>query len=475
MPIVARSRNKGGRVHFLTISSLLKYLVFFFLAGCRPESFAQEVTRVATYNIKFFESDVATEGNRLDNLREVVSLLNADVIGLQEIRDREALELLFPPDEGWQIVIDDDSGDPQDVALVVKAPYRVKGMDSDLDADDAHFLFPDSEDNSHFPIRRDVLTVEVELPEGNGSFYVMVVHAKSRSGGRAATDPRRAGAARDMVEVLRRDFSDAPFVLLGDFNDNPDDESLNILETGNPNALPGPEEIEGPFLLNVTEPLVAEDRVSWGIDTDEIVGNQVNTVVPGSRKLNNDTRGTRGRIAPILFDQILIPTWMATSYIPASAKIFDHPSSVRQTQASDHLPVFADFVFEDLFVDADDNGGDDVDDDIVDTSTSTVRISALLPNPHGIDSGNEEITIANDSDEELHLTGWSVRDEAGNVFPLAGVLPPHTRLTVIMLSNSMPLNNTGDIIILSDPEGQERHQVTYTGADAQEGAVIVFN
>jgi hypothetical protein len=44
------------------------------------------------------------------------------------------------------------------------------------------------------------------------------------------------------------------FILLGSFDDNPDDRSLNILETADPNALGSPKVIDGPFLSNLTEP-----------------------------------------------------------------------------------------------------------------------------------------------------------------------------------------------------------------------------
>jgi hypothetical protein len=67
------------------------------------------------------------------------------------------------------------------------------------------------------------------------------------------SNPRREGAARAMLRVFERDFDGRGFILLGDFNDNPDDRSLNILETGDPNAPGGPEEIDGPFLSNLTE------------------------------------------------------------------------------------------------------------------------------------------------------------------------------------------------------------------------------
>ena len=53
--------------------------------------------RVATYNIQFLSTDVVNQGDRLNKLREVMALLDAHVIGLQEIADRAALERVFPP------------------------------------------------------------------------------------------------------------------------------------------------------------------------------------------------------------------------------------------------------------------------------------------------------------------------------------------------------------------------------------------
>lgn len=146
--------------------------------------------RVATYNIKFLSTNVQQEGDRLTKLREVIALLDADVIGLQEIADHAALELVFPPQD-WHLVIDDDSPDAQDVALVVRKPFSVLGLPPDLDADDQHFLFS-SASNDLFPNRRGLLAVEVKVPNDSATFFVLVHHAKSRVGGRAVTDRCRA-------------------------------------------------------------------------------------------------------------------------------------------------------------------------------------------------------------------------------------------------------------------------------------------
>jgi hypothetical protein len=110
-----------------------------------------------------------------------------------------------------------------------------------------------------------------------------------------------------VIQRFECDFDDKDFILLGDFNDNPYDRSLNILETGDPNAPGGPEEIDGPFLANLTEPLMAAGHVSHGKSAMEIVGDEINTLDPMSLQRNNVARGTNQHTGMILFDQILIP------------------------------------------------------------------------------------------------------------------------------------------------------------------------
>ena len=227
---------------------------------------AEEPIRIATYNIKFLDEDIGV--TRLGHLKQVIAELEADIIGLQEIDDRKALKNVFPPTQ-WHIIIDDDSGNRQDLALVVRKDFKVLGFGGELDADDEHFLFPDPLDLDFFPNHRDVLCVEVELSDESARFHVMVHHAKARSGGRPQTDWRRAGAARELVRKLEAEFDETNYVLLGDFNDSPDDRSLNILESGDPDALAEMENDPGAFILNLTEPLFAEGHV-LSVPTDPV-------------------------------------------------------------------------------------------------------------------------------------------------------------------------------------------------------------
>lgn len=152
---------------------------------------------------------------------------------------------------------------------------------------------------------------------------------------------------------------------------------------------------------------------------------------------------------------------MKGRYVAGSARIFDQPVALEgtaTTQASDHLPVFADFVFDEE--EPGESGGP--------------RIVSLLPNPDGEDAGREEITIANTGSAVLDLTGWMLRDRAQNVFALSGTIAAGDRMTVILSPNSMPLNNGGDEIVVVDAAGTIRHRVVYSGSQVQPGVVLVM-
>ena len=47
-------------------------------------------------------------------------------------------------------------------------------------------------------------------------------------------------------------------------------------------------------------------------------------------------------------------------------------------------------------------------------------------------------------------------------------------LTVVMTEATMPLNNNGDNVVLSDSEGVGRSQVSYSGAQVKVGAIVKF-
>lgn len=436
------------------------------------ELLAEQQVRVASYNIYFLTKNIKDE--RADNLRQTIAELNADVIGLQEIKDRDALELVFDPNE-WSLVIDDDSGDDQDVALAVRKPLKVVNLNDDpedLDADNDDFLFPQRNlPNDPYPNRRDALAVEVAVPGGT-RFHVIVHHWKSRFGGRAVSDPRREDAARLLVQELESRYDGKNVFIVGDFNDNPDDRSLNILEAGEPNAIGGPEAIDGPLLINLMEPLVAQDIVSHGVMPSSATNGRLNPAVAGSRDKNNVMRGQDGHSGPILFDQILIPVHMKDLHVSGSTKVFDglvarQGDNPADTAASDHLPVYADFVFDDSSMDA---PTDDMPMPIV--AEPRLRIVGLLPNPSGEDRGKEKVWLKNTGDEDIDLAGWKLRDRAGNILNLDGNIEAGEELAFTDSEGAMPLNNDGDEIVVVNPAGNVVDRFSYPRSAVSIGQVI---
>jgi endonuclease/exonuclease/phosphatase family metal-dependent hydrolase len=424
----------------------------------------QETVRIATYNVKFLNNEAPQE--RLQHLRDVVDLLDADVIGFQEIDDRDALRQILPQSD-WQILLDDDSGDDQDLAIAVRAPWRIagSGVSMDLDAQDDDFLCAD-QPNMFYPNRRDVLQSVVEHNSADASFHILVCHPKARVGGRANNEWRRVAAAAILAGKIESELQEEFVVLLGDFNDNPDDQSLNILEAGSYTAEPGAEENPGPFLYNLTEPLVAEDRVSHGLNSSSIEDGRINTVSPGSRDENNFQRCTNpsSNYTDILFDQILVNSAMNGRYIPGSCRIFDQTVGVvgnSQTRASDHLPVSADFIF----------GGEPPSQ----PPTTGLFIVALLPNPDGEDRGHEQAQIANLTNSAVSIDGWRLSDRLEREFVLSGTIEPSETLTVLLNPQTMPLTNSGDEIKLLNQNGVAVHSVSYSGSEVSTGALIKFD
>lgn len=426
----------------------------------------ERLARVATYNIKFLDANkLPEETGRTERLHEVLALLDADVIGLQEIRDTAALRTIFPASE-WQVLIDEDSGGRQDVAIAVRRPFRIKGSAAnDIDADDDDFLFPAAADDSAFPNRRDVLFAEIEVPDTDETVHVFVIHAKARVGGRAATDPRRERAAVALVDAFEHRFHEKNLIVLGDFNDNPDDRSTNILETGDPNARGGLATGAGTFLVNLTEDLVALDHVSHGRTTNDIRGDRVDTIDPGSRERNNALRGTNQHTGDILFDQILISPTLIDNYRAGSVRVFDHAVAVEGnsvTRASDHLPVYAEFSF-----------AADVAGEV--PPPAGVRIIRLLPDPDGEDQGRETVTLRNDGAAAVNLGGWVLRDRANNEFALSGItVPARGEREIRMTTFAMPLNNSGDDVLLVNASGAVVHRVTYSRAAVAPGVPVSF-
>ncbi|BAI97449.1 hypothetical protein Sj15T_18850 [Sphingobium sp. TA15] len=92
-----------------------------------------------------------------------------------------------------------------------------------------------------------------------------------------------------------------------------------------------------------------------------------------------------------------------------------------------------------------------------------LRIVRFVPDPQGDDFTREEITLANRGSAALNLSGWRVRDLAGNVWVLDGLLgiEPGEEKTMLRGGQPMSLNNGGDEIELVAPDGTVVQTIAY--------------
>ncbi len=317
-------------------------------------SIAQKL-RFATYNIYFLDEEISED--RRSNLMAVIEELDADVIGFQEIKNPTALKNILS--ENYAIAMIDDTSEVQEVALAVRSPLRIKSYG---------YVFSDTSFDDAFPRSRDLLQVEVE---GYGKDFVFLVHHfKSRYGGRLETDARRVAAAQLIVEYIKENLQNRYVVLLADFNDNPDDRSLNIMEYGDPQAIGGIDEVDDTFLFNTTESLLEKDYCSYGLNYiyKDIETDTFSLEIEGAREENNKWRGREVdyfkdvKIKATLFDQILISLNLKDYFVKSgifnrSIAVIGESSKVkfvddgliyteRGSLASDHLPVWVMLKFQ---------------------------------------------------------------------------------------------------------------------------------
>ncbi|MBL1150366.1 MAG: hypothetical protein AKCLJLPJ_02257 [Fimbriimonadales bacterium] len=304
----------------------------------------QSGLRIATYNIAWMGEGMTPE--RVANLRSVLANLKADIVAVQEAESLKAMRRVFGRE--WQIAMLNDPSELQELALAVRLPSKVLSRS---------MVFPDSSLDDAFPGKRDVLRVVVRPPSGNDIVFY-VVHMKSRRGGRIETDPQRIKACALLASRLEKS-KDERIVVLGDFNDYPDDRSVNILETGDPNARGEMEERPGRLFINLAEDLAKRECVSLELHA-RFRGRPMQPVVYGARWDNNRLRGVKYRfpddvnVTQALFDQILISHSLKDAVI-GRPFVYAGADALRGAEArrleggrqegslaSDHLPVCVD-------------------------------------------------------------------------------------------------------------------------------------
>lgn len=201
--------------------------------------------RIATYNVEnLFDAidDPALSGDvediddtkpdeHIEMVARAIRAADADVIGLQEIESREALDWFLSgwlSDAGYEHVVSIDSGDARGIenAVISRFPIVESEVYSNMALQGVHP--PDASDRRVKPgdplvMRRGPLRVVVDLPE-IGETTLFVVHHKS---GGKRTAYWRGAEAFGVGELIKgeRESTGRPVLLMGDMNSTPEYET----------------------------------------------------------------------------------------------------------------------------------------------------------------------------------------------------------------------------------------------------------
>jgi endonuclease/exonuclease/phosphatase family metal-dependent hydrolase len=185
------------------------------------------------------EGTPAKPREQMQHLAASIESLNADVIAMEEVENRDYLQRFvdaFLPNQGYDNVVLFEGNDMRgiDVALISRVPVGPVTSHKYL-----RFKGPDGA-TQHF--QRDLLSVTLE-PEGGQPLEVWVVHLKSKRGGEGDNDPSEAIRLAEAMEIrkllderLAKD-PQARIIVTGDFNDTPESKSIQTVLGSGPTAM----------------------------------------------------------------------------------------------------------------------------------------------------------------------------------------------------------------------------------------------
>ncbi|HEX6962148.1 MAG TPA: endonuclease/exonuclease/phosphatase family protein [Lacipirellula sp.] len=174
------------------------------------------------------ETTPAKPRAELERLAQSIRKLNADVLAVEEVENRDYLERfinVFLADMGYEYIVLHEGNDMRgiDVGLVSRIPVgEVRS--------NRHVTFPGKE-GAPSRFQRDVLEVTLEPPDAQ-PFAVWVVHLKSNAGGREEAEPIRLPEAQQIRDMLDKELAEDPnarIIVTGDFNDTWESRTMQII------------------------------------------------------------------------------------------------------------------------------------------------------------------------------------------------------------------------------------------------------
>ncbi len=278
------------------------------------------------------EWDAEKYQTKLNNLSEVIRAIDSvdlpEIIGVCEIENRKVLEDLIATDilknAGYGIS-HEESPDPRgiDVALIYKK---------------SHFKYLKhepikviSKDGKTYPTRYILYT---QGTINNDTFHIFVNHWSSRRGGEEDSEHKRIAAAKTLRNYIDENIlnsnPDANIIIMGDMNDEPQNESLS--ETLNAKNNNPPEEGE---LYNVMYELDLVDIGSYSYKNKWIM---LDNIIISPNLLNSE-KGfiCKDAVGTVFYDErFLYYNSKADEYIPSKT----YGGDKYYGGYSDHLPVY---------------------------------------------------------------------------------------------------------------------------------------
>lgn len=429
-----RVRNK---IHFSICTVFLCLLVLFFPLP----SWADTPITVATWNTAFIDRSVSD----LD-LEGFVNEVDFDILLVNEIKTPDDLEQLkseMGRDDNDTAISSFGSGNNDlEVGIISRFPLTDivefdRSPDNSGSVKEVRLKRVDLQGIANVGVGRGFLVAKVP----DLKLFVIVTHLKSSRRASGSSDRENAqkrelvaaAAARHIVQ-LREDNPDYSVLFGGDFNVGVSDDDKNGNDLAN-------DQNDG---YDDTHAIVSKGLID-GLRMKSLAKNLGSTFV-GSDGIPDFPRA--GAIDVLYIDGPL-------------ADQFKDAQSTSSSFGSDHLAVFA-------------TTGDIAVDDTRSPETDSITITNALPNPSGTDAGNETVTLTYTGSDITDISGWSLRDRADRTytFPSGTELNPGDN-EIRLFINSMPLNNSGDTIILLDPTGVQFGDIfEYSASDVQAGVPV---
>jgi predicted extracellular nuclease len=163
--------------------------------------------------------------HKLGNLAKVINYMNdgcgPDVIGLLEVENINVIKwLIYKFKDRDYIIAHRDSPDQRGIDAALIFDRNVFGI---VGIDTIRVNIP-----TGIPTRY-ILNVTLKFLRDNSVIHFFVNHWPSRRGGEAKSEPNRIAAAKTLREYLEKLFNEdknSRIILLGDFNDEPDNRSI---------------------------------------------------------------------------------------------------------------------------------------------------------------------------------------------------------------------------------------------------------